>query len=75
MISARRMSRATMMSSAAAGMPRKPQPHRLEPLVHDAADGQLGHLAMLHDHAVEHLGVFAGRGASGRPRRPVRRRR
>ncbi len=34
------------------------QPHRLEPLVHHAADGQLGHLAVLHDHAVEHLGVL-----------------
>ena len=53
-----------MMSSAAAGMPAKPQPHRLEPFVHHAADGQLGHLAMLHDHPVEHLGVFAAPGAS-----------
>ena len=34
------------------------QLHRLEPLVHHAADGQLGHLAVLHDHAVKHLRVF-----------------
>ena len=36
------------------------QPHRLEPFMHHAADGQLGDLAMLHDHPVEHLGVFEG---------------
>ena len=65
-ISARRMSRATMMSSAAAGMP--PSPSRIDskPFVHHAADGQLGHLAVLHDHAVEHLGVFEGPAHQGR---------
>ena len=40
------------------------EPHRLEPLVHHAADGQLGHLAVLHDHPVEHLRVLRGPGAS-----------
>jgi hypothetical protein len=34
------------------------EPHRLEPLVDHAADGQLGNLAVLHDDAVEHFRVF-----------------
>ena len=33
---------------------------RFEAFVHHAADGQLGHLAVLHDDAIEHRGVFQG---------------
>ena len=43
----------------------KSQSHRLETLVHDAAHGELGHLAVLHDHAVEHLGVLEGAAHQG----------
>src|SRR5208283_4726972 len=43
----------------------KSESHRLETLVHDAANGELGHLAVLHDHAVEHLGVLEGAAHQG----------
>ena len=56
--SASAMSRWTMTSSAAAGMPRRPEPHALEAFVHDAAAGQVEVLAVAQDRLVEHAAIF-----------------
>ena len=49
------MSRATITSSAAAGMPRKPQPHRGRAFVHVAAGAQVQVLAVIDDRQIERL--------------------
>ena len=58
--SARAMSRLVITSSAAAGMPGRPQHQRDQPFVHHAVLGQLADLGVVEHRLVEHQAVLEG---------------